>query len=312
MAILNGMLRKMKGSAGSLTFKTVKGQTVVSEKVTDVKNSRTSAQQKHRMKWGNIIQMYKGIAPLLNYGFESKPSNMSDYNMFVKINMQQTPVYISKDQVSGGACIVSPYQITQGSLPSIVVTGEGANRVTDIALGGLNITASTTVAEFSNAVVLNNDNYNYGDQISFFNILQRVNAATQIPFGVFNASSVVLDKKNNATLWSTVMGVGFASKSGFLGHGANDGDGAFCWVHSRKSNGKTLVSSQSLLDNNPTLALYTDEDAYYNAVNTYGGESDIFLSPYGEANTSRPTSNTSQGGGTISGGGSSSDDDDTM
>ncbi|MBO4663556.1 MAG: hypothetical protein J5663_03980 [Bacteroidaceae bacterium] len=303
MAILNGMLRKMKGSAGSLTFKTVKGQTVVSEKVTEVKNSRTSAQQKHRMKWGNIIQMYKGIAPLLNYGFESKPNNMSDYNMFVKINMQQTPVYISKDMVVGGACIVAPYQITQGSLPAIVATGEGANRVTDIALGGLSITASTTVAEFSNAVVLNNDNYNYGDQISFFNILQKVNASTQIPFGVFAASSVVLDKKNNSTLWSLVHSVGFASKSGFLGHGASDGDGAYCWVHSRKSNGKTLVSTQSLLDNNPTLALYTDEDAYYKSVKTYGGESDVFLSPDGEADSSHVPSNTPQGGGNTGGGG---------
>lgn len=307
MAILNGVLRKMKGSAGSLTFKTVKGQTVVSEKVTEVKNSRTCAQQKHRMKWANIIQMYKGIAPLLNYGFESKANNVSDYNMFVKINMQQAPVYISKDKVAGGACIVSPYQITQGSLPAIVVTGEGANRVTDIALGSLTITSSTTVAEFSNAVVLNNDNYNYGDQISFFNILQKVNASTQIPFGVFGATSVVLDKKNNSTLWATVQSVGFASKNGYLAHGASEGDGAFCWVHSRKSNGKTLVSTQALLDNNAILANYTSQDAYYDAVNTYGGESDVFLSPDGVANTSSSSSSspsTPQGGG--------KDDEETM
>ena len=65
MAILNGIIKKMTGSAGQLTFKTVNGQTVVSEKVTAVKNSRTAGQQRQRMKWVNIIRMYSGIAPLL-------------------------------------------------------------------------------------------------------------------------------------------------------------------------------------------------------------------------------------------------------
>ena len=32
MAILNGLIQKMKGSAGQLTFKSLNGQTVVSEK----------------------------------------------------------------------------------------------------------------------------------------------------------------------------------------------------------------------------------------------------------------------------------------
>ena len=41
MAILNGILSKLNGSAGSLTFKQVDGKTVVSEKVTAVKKSNT-------------------------------------------------------------------------------------------------------------------------------------------------------------------------------------------------------------------------------------------------------------------------------
>ena len=41
MAILNGIIKKMTGSAG---------------------------QQRQRMKWVNIIRMYSGIAPLLKNG----------------------------------------------------------------------------------------------------------------------------------------------------------------------------------------------------------------------------------------------------
>ena len=44
MAILNGILKKLNGSAGSLTFKQVNGQTVVSEKATEAKNTRTPPQ----------------------------------------------------------------------------------------------------------------------------------------------------------------------------------------------------------------------------------------------------------------------------
>lgn len=275
------MFRRLSGSAGAFTFKTVNGMTVVSERVTRVKNTRTAAQQKQRMRWANIIQMYKGIAPLLDCGFENKRPGVSDYNMFVQINMQLLPIYLPKAYVAGGGCVVAPYQITQGSLPAIVVTGEGADRVTDISLGSLTLGEATTVAEFSNAVVQHNATFNYGDQLSYFTILQQVNAATGIPYGVFRASSVVLDKGNETLLWAVVHKAGFQSEGGFLAHGEDEGDGAYCWVHSRKAQGKTLVSSQLLLDNNSLLADYTSADAYTRAVTTYGGENDVFLTPGG-------------------------------
>ena len=102
MAILNGLIRKMNGSAGQLTFKQVNGQTIVSEKVTAVANPRTDAQMRTRTKFTNIVSMYRGIRPLLNYGFEAKPKTLSDYNMFVKVNMQRTPIYLTKQAVAGG------------------------------------------------------------------------------------------------------------------------------------------------------------------------------------------------------------------
>ena len=44
MAQLEGLIRKMNGSVGDFTFKQVKGQTIVSEKVTHIANPRTEAQ----------------------------------------------------------------------------------------------------------------------------------------------------------------------------------------------------------------------------------------------------------------------------
>ena len=45
MAILNGLIQKMNGSAGQFTFKSVNGQTVVSEQPARVVNPRTYMQR---------------------------------------------------------------------------------------------------------------------------------------------------------------------------------------------------------------------------------------------------------------------------
>ena len=277
----------MNGSAGQLTFKQVNGLTIVSEKVTAVANPRTDAQMRTRTKFTNIVSMYRGIRPLLNYGFEAKPKTLSDYNMFVKVNMQRTPIYLTKQAVAGGACVATAYQISQGSLPAIVLTGTGQNVKTDIRLGGESITSSTTVAQFSAAVVQNNADYRYGDQISFFLVKQMVNAETGIPYCQFSAAKVILDAANEDKL-SDVTGSshGFASADGMLAHVGNDGDCAYAWVHTRKSDGKTLVSSQSLVSANTKEAEYKGDAAYNLSKSSYGSGIEAFLVP--DANAESP------------------------
>ena len=321
MAILNGILKKLNGSAGSLTFKQVNGQTVVSEKITAVKKSNTPMQMRQRTKWGNVVQMYKGIAPLINYGYEAKPVGCSDYNMFMKANMKSSDIYLTRQEVAGGGCIAAPYQLTQGTLPSIVVSGEGDNARTDIKLGELTIDENTTVKDFAMAVVSNNADYDFGDQISFFDVLQRVNAVTGIPYCQFLATNVVLDKASEVKLLDLVSKYGFATVDGYLGHQEGEGAGVFGWVHSRKSANKTLVSTQALIDNNAEMiAEYSGSEAYKRSVKTYGGESSAFLTPgtttttatdgsasaggSGNGGTDDSGSGSDQGGGSDSGGGS--------
>ena len=311
MAILNGILKKLNGSAGSLTFKQVNGQTVVSEKITAVKKSNTPMQMRQRTKWGNVVQMYKGICPLINYGYESKPAGCSDYNMFMKANMKGSEIYLTRDEVAGGGCVAYPYQLTQGTLPSIVVTGSGDNARTDIKLGDLVIDAETKVKDFSMAVVNNNADYDYGDQISFFDVLQRVNAETGIPYCQFLATNVMLDKASEVKLLDMVSKYGFATVDGFLGHIEGEGAGVFAWVHSRKSSAKTLVSTQTFVNNNAEMiAEYSGAEAYKRSVKTYGGESSAFLTP--GTTTTQATDGSASAGGTPttppSGGGSGTDD----
>ena len=302
MGKLSGIISKINGSAGNITFRRLNGETVVSEKVTQIRNPRSEAQMRTRTKFTNIVSMYRGIRPLLNYGFEAKPKTLSDYNMFVKVNMQRTPIYLTKQAVAGGACVATAYQISQGSLPAIVLTGTGQNVKTDIRLGGESITSSTTVAQFSAAVVQNNADYRYGDQISFFLVKQMVNAETGIPYCQFSAAKVILDAANDEKLADvTGSSHGFASADGMLAHVGNDGDCAYAWVHTRKSDGKTLVSSQSLVSANTKEAEYKGDAAYNLSKSSYGSSIESFLVPDGNA-----TGSTS-GGGDNGGGGDGND-----
>ena len=302
MAILNGIISKISGSAGNLSFSRTGGQTVIRERVTSIRNPRSDAQMRTRTKFTNIVSMYRGIRPLLNYGFEAKPKTLSDYNMFVKVNMQRTPIYLTKQAVAGGACVATAYQISQGSLPAIVVTGTGQNGVSDILLGSLSITSATTVAQFSTAVVQNNPDYRYGDQISFFLVKQKVNEETGIPYCQFSAAKVILDAANENKLSDeTGSSHGFASIDGKIGHSGNDGDCAYAWVHSRKSDGKTLVSSQSLLSANTKEAEYKGDMAYNLSRSSYGNGIEAFLVPDGDSAGS--TGGGNAGGGDNGGGG---------
>lgn len=216
MAFLDGIFSKMKGSAGAVTFKQSNGRTIVSEKATTVKNTRTSGQQRQRMKWGNLIQTYKGVAPYLLSAFEKKARGVNDFNMFVKRNVGNNPVFLTKAEVEANACVVAPYVITEGSLERIETSGEGADTVTNIKIGDLTIDENTTVADLSKAIVVNNAGYDFGDQLSFFSLIQKMDSTSGIPYVRFNASGIVLDKVNPTKLADVVNMAGFASAGGCL------------------------------------------------------------------------------------------------
>ena len=316
MAILKGIISKMNGSAGNLTFKQTGGQTIVSEKVTQTTDAKTELQQKQRMKWANVIRMYQVLRPYMKLAFGGSQNGRSDYNKFVSVNLALMPVYLSKSEVSAGACVVAPYKITQGKLKSIAVEGVANEAVTNIALGSLTIDSKTTVAEFSNAVVQNNKFFEYGDQITYFLVNQEVNEVTNIPMADVDACCVVLDKNNDAKLLALVDKRGFASRDGFLAaqSDASFGDHGMVWIHSRKNtaDGSTMVSAQFLICENSLLAQYQGQDAYDAATSSYGGVNSVYLTPSGTlkpASTNTPTDETpsgGSGGSDNSGGGSDS------
>ena len=291
MAKFNGILSNIKGSLGNLTFKQNGGQTIVSEKITQMADSKTESQQRQRMKWTNVIRMYQVLSPYMKQAFGGTRNGRNDYNKFVSTNLALEPIYLTKAEANAGSCLVAPYGITQGTIKPIEVKGKGNKSVTDIWLGDLAITSDTTVAEFSNAVVQHNKLYSYGDQLTYFLLTQEVNAVTNVPMAEVDACFIVLDKDNKAKLLSLVDERGFAVQQSYLAaQSTHDfGNHGMVWVHSRKQHGQTLVSTQFIICENDLLAQYQGEEAYQGAQQSYGGVNDAYLTPGGGKLTSTST-----------------------
>ena len=283
MAKFTGVLRKMDGSLGDLTFRKVNGQTVVSEKVVKPANPQTTKQMYRRAQFLNVLNFGRLINSFNHPAFEAKPKTMSDINAFTQANLGIVPVFITKGDRLQGGCVVAPYQVTRGSLPALVIgIGSGDVAVTDINVGSMSITASTTLKAFSNAIVNNNEGWAYGDQLSVYIFTQSVNSQTQVPYVTMQAAEVTLSETDEETVLRDLVGPAAVSiVDGCIGAGATV-NGGIVYIHSRKAaNGKTLVSTQNVLCTNSILPNYQSWAQAQVAMESLGWEhkDEPFLTP---------------------------------
>lgn len=318
MAKVNGVATQLSGKVGELIFTQTKHGTVVYEAPTRKKTPRRSEQQMStRTQWANLGATYMMFDGTLKRGFENLPSNMSVYNAFVQANLGVVKVYITKTMRLNGGCVLAPYQITRGSLPSInmMLNGSGV-LVSGLSLGSLVITATTTVAEFCQAIIANNAGWQVGDQLTFFLGRQTVDPVTSIPRASLTPNKVVMDVVDETPLWNIVSADGFSSVGGYLGMDAVLLAGAAAWVHSRETQSGLRVSTQFFYVENAALASYQTAAALTASANSYGGvnTSEVYLQPTSgqvsgftfQGSSGSSSTGSEQGGTTGTGGGSGS------
>ena len=314
MGEANGLSSQLSGKVGMVVFRQLKnGKTVVLEnKKKKGVPRRSEKQMRVRMQWGNLGAIYTQFRETLKRAFEGIGSKMSDYNAFIQSNVGVCKVYIPKKMLLNGGCVLAPYQITRGKLPSIDYKLNGDNvLVTDVALGGLVITADTTVAEFSTAVMACNEFYEEGDQLTFFYGKQTLDSVTGTPRATINGFKVVLDTENVMKLWNVVNGLGFKTVDGHLGMSQTSEDCAAAWIHSReaKSGGEIKVSTQYLWVDSTVLERYQNDKAFKASANSYGGINTkaVYLDPRNGSSAGGYSVNGASESGSSDAGGASAD-----
>ena len=236
----------------------------------------------------NLEKLYNSIEPYIKGGFENN-DNMSDYDMFMKINMKNrdSHQYLTKQMIDQGVCLFNKQQITQGSLPEIETESYKMienNLVCNcnIRLGELVIDENTTVGQFAQAVVDNNEGFQYNDQITFiYGELISPQSYGASLYTRFSAAKVSLEY-NNEILLSTLDVLdnmpyinGFQSNDGKLALKMKNNEidvfvsiMGYAWIHSRDDNGKLKVSTQHLTDS--MNVNYSTEEIYRSALESFG------------------------------------------
>lgn len=284
MAKIFGANTKISGKVGQLLYRQTRTGTVISELPVKPAIPRRSARQMdRRTQWGNLAAIYKQFDSMLRRGYENLPPQMSVFNAFIQANIDVVKVYITKTIRLNGGAILAPYQITRGSLPSISMAKNASNiLVSGIRLGSLAIDANTTVGQFSQAVIDNNDNFDEGDQLTFFHGIQSIDTVTRTPRATIKGYKVVLNTAEDTKLWDVVDRIGFSVTDNCLATSQQITNGAAVWVHSRETADGTLkVSTQFFYVENSALATYQGRTAFTASANSYGGinSAAVYLQP---------------------------------
>ena len=297
-------------TSGKLTDQFVTRQTahgtILARAPRKTSNPRRSEKQANmRCQMANMSANFKLYQGKLKLAWEGKKAGLSEFNCFVASNYDKAPVYITKSMRVAGACVLAESYISSGSLPPIenTVNGEGF-MVSDLRLGSLQIGAETTVADLTIAILQNNQEWEDGDQLTWFYGVQRVDSAGT-PRASLTAEKVVLDTTDETVLYSVVSARGFTSVQGadggqVLGMSEALVNGGGVWVHSReKDSGSIRVSSQQMKVVSEVLGQYQTYQAMVESAKSYGGinGSVAYLKPVTLATVAAASSSSSSTSG---------------
>ena len=308
MAIVENFWLKdqRKRLAGAVIYQAM-GQTRSRRLAETISNPRTESQMTQRVKWSNLVNLYRANRNWMKYAYETKKQTQSEYNKFMSLNVTSSPIYLPKQVAGAGGCVVAPYQITQGSLPSIEVVTDDAWWQTNIVLPDDTQWQPTwTVAQFTQMVLPLNPGIREGDQLSFIRMTQQVNADNGVPFVIVREYEMIFDS-NSQELVSKYLPLEYFDSTEQPSDCRlvikNSGQaGGFVLILSRTIGGKTFVSSQKIIvaNNEALINFYSSAAALQAAIDSYGESQDAFLSST-TANASpvapSPVSIVSVGGG---------------
>lgn len=142
-----------RGSTKTLTFSVYNGKQVTKDRVTDVKNPRSSMQMKQRAVMATALRGYSALKEICDHSFEGITYGQKSMNYFVAENarMIRSAAPNVNLSFSKGNSVSNAYIISKGTLPRIVVTtSTSGNKLTFNMSTNGQVTESPTFGEFLN------------------------------------------------------------------------------------------------------------------------------------------------------------------
>ena len=110
-----------RGSTKTLTFSVYNGKQVTKDRVTDVKNPRSSMQMKQRAVMATALHGYSALKEICDHSFEGVTYGQKSMNYFVAENARMIRSAAPNVNLSTfkGIAVSNAYVIAKGSLPSV-------------------------------------------------------------------------------------------------------------------------------------------------------------------------------------------------
>ena len=283
-----------KGGAGGYTFYVRGGEQVIRQRKNNSNYgdtaSRTRAQMIRRIRWGNLVNVFKAISTWQKKAYDSKMHGQTDYNIFMQLNINHVSVAESKEMCEAGCAVVEDYQVSRGSLAPIqleVVSGS-INYASSINLSGT-ITGTTTVGQLSADILANNPEFLPGDNIAIIFLRNYQVPRVEWPYASSVYTEITLDASSTKLLSSVtnlsgrlnvtendtlgIVGVQSSADSPLHEVGA-------VMIHTRKSASDLKVSSQNIVLTDQTIiTAYSGADWDEQCILSYGLTEDAPLEP---------------------------------
>ena len=271
-----------KGSTKSMTFSTLNGQQVTKDRVSEVRNPKTSGQAVQRMKLAPAQKFYEAFADILNHSWQGvEYGNKSRQKFMAEALKQNGGPYV----VKGFPTLVpGTYPVANGSLAPIFISAfeESSQCDTSLVIGE---TQPTTAEGYINAIIANNAGFEVGDKITFVYILRNGNtgaytpAKKQLILKVTLAADESDDRAELVPLFEVndqnLLVINLSDEPFDTPIGAAD---AMAIIHSRGEGSSAKRSeARMFLDNDQYRRFYSDE-AYILALASYQSESGVPVS----------------------------------
>ena len=246
--------------------------------------SRTPAQMSRRVKWANLVNLFKGMKSWQPKAYDFKKKGQTDYNLFMALNINTAKVCLTKDMAMNGCGCWEAYQISRGSLAPIgLVAGSTAGTAVTNIKCNLQLASSTTIGALSAEIIEKNPMFLNGDNIAiigFWTVLDD----RGYPYSGTNYKELTLDTASQVTLsdadlWNYIS----TSSSSTIQLDKQTVTGGetthMVAIHTRKDN-VLQVSTQALCPvNNIYSSQFIGDEWEELCISTYGINGEVPLDP---------------------------------
>ena len=159
-----------RGSTKSLTFSVYEGQQVTKDRVTEVKNPRTTSQMQQRMVMGTALNMYSAGKEIFDHSFEGVTYGAKSMNKFLSENCKLIRESVDAENKNfaaicygNKAAVPGLYKVSEGSLGAFpagskAITADGikitVSNAAEITVGILRGMLGLNVGDYFTAVML--------------------------------------------------------------------------------------------------------------------------------------------------------------